>query len=244
MAPVKPAEVSWRRELLAGVSAALPIYPGVALIGLTYGASARAAGAPLEIIVASSALVFSGAAQVTWLALWQRGALAPEILLATAVLGLRHTLMAAALLPYLRGTPRLGRAALAFVLLDESFAVAIGRFVEGRDARLLLAGAGGGLYLIWQAVTILGAILGAQAPDPAALGLDLAFPLLFLGLTAPLLASRSHAVAAVMAAATVVALSGVLGSSWAVLLGACLAAVSGSALAARSRPAKALRRGR
>lgn len=214
--------------LLAGVAAAAPVYPAVALVGLAFGASARSAGVPVEMVAASSLLVFSGAAQLTGLALWMRGAAAFEILAATAVLGLRHLLMAAALLPYIKTTPLVGRAVLAFFLLDESFAVAIRRFAGGEDARRLLIGAGGGLYLVWAVATIGGALVSAQAPDPAALGLDLVFPLLFLRLTTPMLTARPQFVAAVVAAACVLALAPAVGTSWAVLLGACVAATVGT----------------
>lgn len=214
--------------LLAGVVAAAPVYPAVALVGLAFGASARSAGVSVETVAASSLLVFSGAAQLTGLALWMRGAAAVEILAATAVLGLRHLLMAAALLPYVRTTSVVGRAVLAFFLLDESFAVAIRRFAAGEDARWLLVGAGGGLYLIWAIATIGGALVSAQAPDPAAIGLDLVFPLLFFGLTAPMLTARSQVITALVAVAAVLALAPVAGTSWAVLAGACIAATVGT----------------
>lgn len=224
----QPPHPPARPGLLAGVAAAAPVYPAVALVGLAFGASARSAGVAVEMVAASSLLVFSGAAQLTGLALWLRGAAAFEILAATAVLGLRHLLMAAALLPYVRRTPLAGRAVLAFFLLDESFAVAIQRFARGEDARRLLIGAGGGLYLVWAIATIGGALVSAQVPDPSAIGLDLVFPLLFIGLTAPLLTSRAQVTAAAVAVVCVLALAPVTGTSWAVLAGACAGATAGT----------------
>ncbi len=59
--------------LLDGIVAAMPVYPAVALVGLAFGASARGAGVPMEIVAASSLFVFSGAAQLTGLALSLQG---------------------------------------------------------------------------------------------------------------------------------------------------------------------------
>ena len=61
-------------------------------------------------------------------------------------------------------------------------------------------GAGAFLYLGWNAGTAIGVAAGDSLADPATLGLDAAFPALFLALLAPLLRSRTPVAAALLGA--------------------------------------------
>ena len=73
------------------------------------------------------------------------------------------------------------------------------------DARLLL-GAGLTLYCAWVAGTTLGSVAGSLLGDPEALGLDAAFPALFLALLAGQVRGRIGVVAALGGAAVAAAL--------------------------------------
>jgi predicted branched-subunit amino acid permease len=68
------------------------------------------------------------------------------------------------------------------------------------DARLLL-GAGLTLYCAWVAGTTIGVAAGSLVGDPESLGLDAAFPALFVALLAGQVTSRRAALAAVGGAA-------------------------------------------
>ncbi len=61
---------------------------------------------------------------------------------------------------------------------------------QGTLSLPFLLGAELSLYVVWNAFTLLGALVGAFIPDPAAVGADVIFPLAFLGLLVPLLTSR------------------------------------------------------
>jgi predicted branched-subunit amino acid permease len=91
------------------------------------------------------------------------------------------------------GAPR--RVAESQLLVDESWAVSQegGRF----DIRRML-GAGLVLYAGWVGGTVIGVVAGGTLGDPATLGLDAAFPALFLALLVPLVRNR-RAVAAALA---------------------------------------------
>ena len=79
---------------------------------------------------------------------------------------------------------------------------------EGGFDRKVLVGAGGLLYLGWNAGTAVGVMAGTAWPTPATLGLDAAFPALFLALLVPLLRHRSTpVVAALLGAAIALALT-------------------------------------
>ena len=67
--------------------------------------------------------------------------------------------------------------------MDESWALA-GR--SGRFEYAILVGAGILLYVLWVGGTALGTVIG-DLLDPEAIGLDAAFPALFLALLAPYL---------------------------------------------------------
>ena len=67
--------------------------------------------------------------------------------------------------------------------------------------------AGLGLYAGWNAGTAIGVLAGDSLGDPATLGLDAAFPALFLALLAPLLSSREALAAALLGAGIALALT-------------------------------------
>ena len=89
--------------------------------------------------------------------------------------------------------------------MDESWAIASEG--EGRFNPKVLVGAGLTIYVAWVAGTALGVAFGKLIGDPARLGLDAAFPALFLALLAPQLHTRDARVAAVLGAAIALALT-------------------------------------
>ena len=64
---------------------------------------------------------------------------------------------------------------------------------DGRFDRRLMLGAGLVLYVGWSGGTAIGVVAGDSLGDPATLGLDAAFPALFLALLAPLVAQPQRA---------------------------------------------------
>jgi 4-azaleucine resistance transporter AzlC len=154
--------------------------------GLVYGVLARQAGLSPAATVTMSLLVFAGAAQFTAVVMWGQAAGA-LIVLTTFIVNLRHLLMGASVAPYLRGQPGGWKALLAFGLTDESYALTISRYLSGAGSREFFLGANVGLYLGWNLSTAVGAVLGGLVVDPGRWGVDLVFPLTFLGLLMPLL---------------------------------------------------------
>ena len=172
-----------------------------AVIGVSYGVLAMSAGLSPLMAAATSVLIFSGGSQFAAVGVIAAGgtglaAVASGVLVAGRFLGFGTAV--AKLLPKHQGR----RALASHLVIDESAALAIGRSVTDGEAagRLAFWGAGGGVFVGWQIGTWLGIYAGQHLPDPGALGIDAAFPALFLALLAPLVRGRRELVAAVAGA--------------------------------------------
>lgn len=232
------AAPSWRGDLRAGYLVMLPLWLGAAPFGVIYAVSAIAAGLTPAQTMAMSLLVFAGAAQFTAVGMVAAGAGPLAITLTTLVINARHLLMTASLAPHLRGVGPWRRLLLAAQLTDESYAVGVGRYLEGRGSAAFQIGCNLSLYTCWPLSTAAGILLGRAIPDPAAYGLDLVFPLTFIGLLVPLLRDPANRPAAAIAAALTILGALLLPGSWYVLLAGAGASALGALLLPRPRPGR------
>jgi branched chain amino acid efflux pump len=172
--------------------------------------SAREAGFSVIEVAAMSILVFAGAAQFAAVGYVASGLPWAGVVVLTALLNARHILYSAALAPWLRRTPFAHRALMAHVLTDEQFALVLSHYrrIGGADERGYWLAAAVGDFVPWVGASIAGAVIGAQIPDPALLGLDVIFPAAMIGLAVGLITGRRELVAAMVGAgvAVVVAL--------------------------------------
>lgn len=221
--------------LRAGFVATLPLWLGVAPFGAIYAVSALAAGLTPAQTQAMSLFVFAGASQFTAAGLFASGAAPLTIVITTWIINARHLLLAASIAPFVRDARPATKALLAFQLTDESYAVGMRRFLTGQGSLAYQFGSNISLYLIWQLSTLAGILLGTRLPDPAAYGLDLVFPLTFIGLLVPLLRDRVSNTVAALAAALTIAGALLLPGSWYILLAGIVASGIGAALARRQQ---------
>lgn len=209
-----------------GLRDIFPLVPPIAVFGAVFGALAVQAGLTPWLTMLTSLIVVSGAAQVAIVGLLASGA-AP-VLLATTGLALRHIPMSAALSNLLGQAPTHHRVRLAWVLVDETFGLTVN---AARDPSIDLvsfkSAADLAVYITWLGSSAVGAFLGADV-DTARLGIEIVFPLVFLGLAVPLLQSRRHWMTAGFATVAAVAAVVVLPSEWRVTGAAIAAAVVGS----------------
>jgi 4-azaleucine resistance transporter AzlC len=179
-----------RTTYVEGARRAWPLAVAVGGFGLTYGVLAREAGFSSVAAIVFSILTFAGSAQFAAVSIVGDGGTAVAAIAAALLLNARYLPIGLSVAPSLRG-PAWQRGLRAQFVVDESWAVS--HLGGGRyDARLLL-GAGVTLYCAWVAA---GSLLG----DPEALGLDAAFPALFLALLAGQVRGRRGAVAALAGA--------------------------------------------
>jgi 4-azaleucine resistance transporter AzlC len=202
----------------AGFLALIPLWLGAAPFGVIYAVSAIAAGLSPAQTLAMSLLVFAGASQFTAVGMFAAAAAPAAIVATTLIVNARHLLLAASLAPYLRREGVWTRLGLAAQLTDESYALGVRQFLSGRGSAAFQLGANLSMYLVWQCSTLAGVLLGRALPDPAAYGLDLVFPLTFVGLLVPLLRKRDSQVVAATAAALTLVGALWLPGSWYLLL--------------------------
>jgi predicted branched-subunit amino acid permease len=181
------------------LSGALPVAAAIGVFGVVYGAAASPVLGP-ALTVISSVIMFSGAAQFTMVALVAAGAAPAGVLGAVATLALRHLPLGAVLQPRLTGS-RIHRAVVSFFLTDETTGLAVTR---EEPAERTLAISGGLAYAAWTLGTLVGVTGGSLASaEPLAAAL---FPVLFIGLAALTVSTRSDAVRALLAGAVVLGL--------------------------------------
>ncbi len=188
------------REFWLGVREELPILLGVIPFGMIYGILALSAGLSPMDAQAMSAVVFAGSSQFMTAKLVSAAVPGLVIILTGFVINLRHALYSASLAPYTKHLPLAWKAALAYLLTDEAYAVSITHYQREGDLKYKhyhLLGAGLALWSSWQVSTAVGIFLGAQIPD--SWGLDFALPLTFIALVVPGLKDRSGVLTAVVA---------------------------------------------
>jgi 4-azaleucine resistance transporter AzlC len=188
-----------------GIRAILPLMPAIVAFGASFGVLARAAEVDALAAVVMSATTFAGSAQFAVVSVLGAGGTAVAAIGAAVLLNGRYVPMAVAASGAFRGGP-VRRLLEAQLLVDESWALS--RRDEGGFDRKVLVGAGALLYVGWVAGSTAGVLAGDSLTDPATLGLDAAFPALFLALLAPLLRRSSASLAAaVLGAAIALALT-------------------------------------
>ncbi len=181
-----------------GARAALAVAATVWFFGASFGLVARAAGMGVLAPLVMSATTFAGSAQFAVSSILGAGGAAAAAIAAAVLLNARYAPISISVAPLFRG-PRLRRLLESQLIVDESWALASrggGRF----DRRILL-GAGLLLYVSWVSGTAVGALAGDALGNPKDLGLDGAFPALFLALLAPQLRAPRAALAAAAGAA-------------------------------------------
>jgi 4-azaleucine resistance transporter AzlC len=183
------------------VRAALPLALAPVLFGASFGLLAVDAGMGAVGAVVMSATTFAGSAQFAAASILEDGGGAAAAVVAAVLLNARYVPQSLSVASIFPGS-RLRRSVESQLIVDESWALSgrSGRFEYG-----VLIGAGLLFYGLWVGGTVLGTVVG-DLLDPEAIGLDAAFPALFLALLAPYLRNRRALATALVAAAITLAL--------------------------------------
>ena len=175
--------------------AALPLVLAPILFGASFGLLAVDAGLGSAAAITMSATTFAGSAQFAAASILDSGGGAAAAIVAAVLLNARYVPISLSVASIFPGSRR-RRLVESQLIVDESWALA-GR--SGRFDYAVLVGVGLVFYVLWVVSTALGTVVG-DLLDPTAIGLDAAFPALFLALLAPYLRSRRARAAAALAA--------------------------------------------
>lgn len=199
-------------DVRAGARAVAPMLVGVIPFALVAGASPVDEGLGVGVAVGFSTIVFAGASQLAAIDVLGDGGGWFVAALAAWTINLRMVLYSASLAPHLAGVKLRTRLAMAYVLTDQAYAPSIARWTGDDDPRARVPFYFGGaltLWVCWQAVTIVGALIGGSVPDDVPM--EFTVPLVFLVLLVPSINTRPAVVAAVVGGAGAV-LAGELGA--------------------------------
>jgi 4-azaleucine resistance transporter AzlC len=187
-----------------------------AVIGLSFGAIASAAGLPVWAVATMSLMVFAGGAQFMAVGMIAVGSPVAAVL-GGLLLNARHLPFGLSIADVLRGEGRLRRLVGVHLMVDESVAFALAQTDQRRrDSAYWLTGAS--LFVAWNTGTLLGILLGAAVGDPMRYGLDAAFPAALIALLLPRLREPVGLRVALLGAALAVAATFVLPAGLPVLL--------------------------
>jgi 4-azaleucine resistance transporter AzlC len=187
-----------------GARAVAPIAVAALGFGVSFGVLARTAGFGWLAPIVMSATTFAGSAQFAAASILGDGGTVVAAVTAALLLNARYGPIGVTVAPYLEGSAR-SRLVRSQLVVDESWALAAR--ADGRFDGRVLVGAGLVLYASWIGGTAIGAIGGEALGDPDALGLDAAFPALFLALLVPQVRGRRPLQAAALGAAIALALT-------------------------------------
>jgi 4-azaleucine resistance transporter AzlC len=198
--------VSLPRPSRAAISEGWPVLLTTVVVAATFGVIARQAGSSVLGASGSSVIVFAGAAQFATVGLLKDGATPIEIAFSVLLINLRHSLMAASLRPFFAGTSLAQRLGLAYILTDEAFAMSIGWFRRGHRDLSYYVTFGVGLWLCWNAGTLVGAVFGAGIDRPERYGVDFAITACFIAIVTLSARHRTDVAVALTAALVAAAL--------------------------------------
>jgi 4-azaleucine resistance transporter AzlC len=206
-----------RADLRADLRDALALAAAVGVVGASFGALAAAAGVPAPRIVAMSLLVFAGGAQFLVVAVIAAGGGAVAAVAAALLLNVRHLPFGLAIGETV-GRRWAARLVGAHLLVDETVAFSRAR-PAGPRARAAYWLCGTLLFTAWNLGSVAGMLAGSAVPDPAAFGVDAAFPAGLLALLLPGLRRRDARRVALVAAVVALLAALVLPPGLPVLVG-------------------------
>jgi predicted branched-subunit amino acid permease len=170
------------------------IAAAVGAYGISYGVLAVAAGLSPGVATLSSVLVLAGGSQFAFVAVLAAGGAPIAGAVGGILLNVRYAVFGLAVAQALPRGPLPRRMLDAYLVVDESVALALGAAARGASRATVtrtFRRIGWAVASAWIGMTALGAFGGQLIGDPQALGLDAAFPAGFLALLAPWLRSSA-----------------------------------------------------
>lgn len=171
-----------KESALRGLKSVMPVMLGVAPFGLISGITAANSGLSIGITILMSLGIFAGASQLAALQLINDNANMLVIIYTALIINLRMMIYSLSMAPYLQNLKIRWKALLAYSMTDQSYAIALVHFMNkpDEDIKSFFFGASISIWILWQATTIIGYLMGSIIPKE--LGLDFAIPLTFISI--------------------------------------------------------------
>lgn len=204
-------------------STAVGVGVATGLYGISFGALATAAGLDVWQTQVLSLLMFSGGSQFAFIGVFASGGVAalPSAITSAWLLGVRNGFYAVRMAPILQ-VAGLKRLLSAQLTIDESTAVATAQDTPPAQRRgFWLTGLS--VFVFWNLLTFLGAVLGQSIGDPNDFGLDAAACAAFLALLWPRLREKQAAGVAALAVLLSVVVSPFVPAGLPILIGGLVA---------------------
>ncbi|MEW6726442.1 MAG: AzlC family ABC transporter permease [Bacillota bacterium] len=216
--------LSPREEFRHGVGKAVPIMLGYVALAIAYGVLAREAGLTLWETMAMSTFVYAGASQFIATGMFA-AAMDPWTIIATTFLvNLRHILMSASLVRYVRKLRFFDLALLGTGITDETFALNSTEYAQRQRHHFFMYGTNLASYLAWNTGSLIGALSGTIVPGLDRLPLDFALPAMFISLLVVQVKDRLLLGTALIAGALSITGAMLVEGNWNIILATILAA--------------------
>ncbi|WP_373504830.1 AzlC family ABC transporter permease [Aestuariivirga sp.] len=222
--------MSRRRAFASGAAEIAPILVAASPIGLLWGTLATGKGLSLFEAVLMSALVFAGAAQFVAIEMWHDPVPVLLVTFTVFIVNARHILMSASLSRHIEAIPRALHPLVAFLMVDESWALSEKRALSEPVTLPYYLGLSLPMVACWTVSTGVGAMLGRSLGDPAAIGLDFAFSALFVSILMGFWKGRSTALILTASGAAAVLAKFMLPGAWYIVAGGLAGALCAALL--------------
>jgi predicted branched-subunit amino acid permease len=188
-------------DIYAGIRDSLPFHLGGIPYGLITGIAAIEAGLTAGQAVGMSVVVFAGASQLAAIELLAETAPLAIVIGTAAIINVRMVMYSASIAPYFARRSRRIRAAVAYFLTDQAYAMSVMEFdgPDSRDRFRYYLGLGGAIWAVYVLATAVGVVVGANVPPE--LELSFAVPLIFLALLVPAMTDRATIAAGIVGGA-------------------------------------------
>ncbi|MBT5002067.1 MAG: branched-chain amino acid ABC transporter permease [Tateyamaria sp.] len=186
----------------SGMRDSAPFLLIVGPFSILFGVLATEAGLNIFEVMSFSLVVIAGAAQFTALQLMQDEAPTFIILISALAVNLRVAMYSAALTPYLGQSALWQRVCVSYLLVDQNYALSHTKFeaeptLTTSQRLAYYFGTCSLIVTTWLLGSYIGAALGFIFPQN--LPLDLALPIAFLSMIAPMMRTLPHLIAATVA---------------------------------------------
>lgn len=192
-----------KSAFIRGMVAALPFIIVVVPFAMLFGVAATEAGLPISQVMGFTVLVIAGASQFTALQFMIENAPVLVVLASALAVNLRMAMYSAAITPLLGDQPLWKRAFLSYILVDQTYNLAVLDYDARPDQSIaertaFFVGCAVPILPMWIGFTWVGAALGGTIPPEYSL--DFAMPIAFLAMVAPALRTVAHMAAAATSA--------------------------------------------